>query len=387
MPTQDLLVSCRDSTWYRLFRYDVARETWRQELPEGSNIYILMPLPGDKGVLLAAARPYTGAASMRLLRDGEVTALRGGERERFFFPLWFPAPRLRDPLGQHVPVRLAGEGGQRRELALLDVDSCRAGSCEWQQVQDVPHWSPDGKQMVLEDNGNILLGPRDGTWRRVGHGSTAFWVDATTYGYLSGDHLVLARVGEEKPRPLLPLADLYVQAGVAEGGVLESVLADPAGSGTLAIFIRGYWGQDSYIFLLKRKDGTSWLAKPPQPDEITILMRTAEPVFGPPLSSFSPDGRWLFVHLGGMQNGREVLYDLAQSGAEPGADLPTFTLANYVPAQNHDWSADGRWLARLADDYVELVAPAHGPYRRFLAPPSHYRGARHCSSLAWVNPD
>ena len=386
-PSEGLLFVCRTGDVFEVQRYDPAGDTWSPVSLGGDNFYMLIPLPDDERAVLSGWQGNGGEPTV-LWRAGETISLRHPDPGRYFIPaVPMAAARVMDPRGQYLAAWVAEPGNFTAEMVLLDLESCRDGDCSWLPVPSVPRWSPDGRRLLAARNGDVWLGRRGETPQIIAAGRSPFWLDATAYGYLSDGDLVLARVDVDQPGLVLDLDILLSAADISGSPRVDHVLADPSGSGTLALFGDGFADGENVVLLLQRPGGpAAWLERPPQPDDLTVLYRTPDTVFGPFLSSFSPDGRWLTVQVAGENwtRGEFLIYDLLRRQVVARPRKSRLTFSGYFPAQNYDWTANGRWLARWADGHIDLIAPEHGPYRRFVTLPPSLAGSRNCPSLAWI---
>lgn len=386
-PDEDLLLACRTEEIFEIHRYDVTAGEWSPVEVDGDHFYMLVPLPGDESAVLSGWH-RTEAEPTVLWRAGESIPLRHPVPGRYFIPaVPMAAARIMDPLGQYLPVWVAEPGNFTSELVLLDLDACRDGDCNWLPVPSIPLWSPDGARLLAARNGNVWLGRRGDRPQVIAQGRLPFWLDDDVYGFFSGDDLVLARVDGTRRALVADLDALLAAAGVGELPAISHVLADPAGSGTLALFGDGFANRENFVLLLGRPgERANWIERPPQADDVTVLQRTRDTVFGIHLSSFSPDGRWLTVQVAGegWTRGEFLIYDLLQRQVVASPRKSRLTFSGYFPAQNYDWTAGGDWLARWADGHIDLIAPEEGPYRRFVTLPPALAGSRNCPSLAWI---
>jgi len=386
-PTEDLLLVCRTDDVFEVQRYDLAAGEWSPVQLSSDNFYMLIPLPGDERAVLSGWH-RSAAEPTVLWRTGETIPLRHPDPGRYFIPaVPMAAARVMDPRGQYLAAWVAEPGNFTSELVLLDLDSCRGNDCEWLPVPSVPLWSPDGARLLAARNDNVWLARRGERPRLIAQGHSPFWLDAMAYGYLSGGDLVLARVNGNQPDLTLDLDLLLAEAGIAGRPAVDHVLADPAGSGTLALFGNGSGRAENVVLLLQRPgERAAWMERPPQPPDLTVLHRTRDTIFGPLLSSFSPDGRWLIVQVAGegWTRGDFLIYDLLRQQLVASPRKSRLTFSGYFPAQNYDWTAGGGWLARWADGHIDLIAPEHGPYRRFVTLPPSLAASRNCPSLTWV---
>lgn len=392
LPKEDLLLACRTEDGFEVHRYDLAAGDWSPLRLDGDNYYILVPLPGDESVVLSGWQG-AGASEPTVLRDAAKTIpLRHPAAGRYFIPaVPLAAARMMDPRGQYLAVWVAEPGNFTSELVLLDLESCRRGDCRWTPTPGIPRWSPDGSRLLAARNNTIWLGARGGALEAasqiVAEGHSPFWLDEMTYGYLSGEQLILARAGGGRREVAVDLDVLLAGASAAGSPTVSHVMADPAGSGDLILFGDSDGGGENVVLLLQRPEGgAEWFERPPEQGDVTVLLRTPDTVFGPLLSSFSPDGRWLTVQEAGegWTRGEFLIYDLLGQQLVASPRKSRLTFSGYFPAQNYDWTGDGRWLARWADGYIDLIAPEQGPYRRFVTLPPSLAGSRNCPSLAWI---
>ena len=388
LPEEDVVLACRTGERFEMQRYDPGTGKWSPVTLNADNFYMIIPLPGDASAVLSGWQRSTAAEPTVLWRAGETIPLRHPVPGRYFIPaVPMAAARMMDPRGQYLAVWVAEPGNFTSELVLLDLESCQEGECRWRPAPGIPLWSPSGARLLAARNGKIWLGRRGEQMRIIADGRSPFWLDGATYGYLSGDEIVVA--GVEGDRRVLRVEVDFLLAEAAIGGALtvNHVVADPAGSGTLVLFGEGSDNREKVVVLLQRPGGNAgWMERPPQAGNVTVIERTADTVFGPRTSSFSPDGRWLTVQVAGEDwtRGEFLIYDLLRRQVVARPRKSRLTFSGYFPAQNYDWTANGRWLARWADGHIDLIAPEYGSYRRFVKLPPSLAGSRNCPSLAWI---
>lgn len=387
-PSEDLLLVCRAGEVFEAQRYDPAAGEWSPISLGGDNFYMFVPLPGDASVVLSGWHGGDAAVPTVLWQAGETIPLRHPIPGRYFIPaVPMAAARMMDPQGRYLPAWVAEPGNFTSELVLLDLDGCRDGRCEWLPAPGVPLWSADGARLLAARSGNIWLGMRGERLRMIAQGHSPFWLDATAYGYLSGGYLILAHVDGDHPYLTLDLAAFLAEADIGGSAVVNYVLADPGGSGALVLFGDGAGNRENVVLLLQREgEQAEWIERPPKPADVAVLLRTTDTVFGPLLSAFSPDGRWLSVQVAGegRTRGDFLVYDRLRRQVVASPRKSRLTFSGYFPAQNYDWTAGGDWLARWADGHIDLIAPEYGPYRRFVTLPPSLAGSRNCPSLAWI---
>lgn len=390
-PGQDLLLACYSEGQSYLYRYrsgidEVVKGI--QGVEEAAPFYLLIPLSGDERVILAQSRS-TPSAAPRLWQGREgVTLLQHPDSGQFFIPAR-PTFRRRalDPDGRFLPSWIFDYGTSRVRNVLLDLESCRDECTEWQELADgatFPNWAPDGGDLLWTQNRLVMRG-HPGAARAVARGSTAFWLDHETYGYLSDGTVFLAKRTDDRPMALLTTEHLLAaipEAGPGYGGSLNGIEAAPGGSGTLIFSVNGGISGDNYLILLDGHDTRRWQSGGPVVEDLSVLLQTGADIYPPPYSGFSPDGRWFAVRTRGnrRQDPELLVFDLKSLDPDPRLRLSATRFF-----ESYDWSADGRWLARPMSNYVLLVAP-EGPTLRYLFAPSGFDDWSECSSVAWIHP-
>jgi hypothetical protein len=194
----------------------------------------------------------------------------------------------------------------------------------------------------------------------------------------------MTSVAGEAPQPLLALAPLFERFDQFEPEDLVDVLPSPAEGSPLALIVGDAAGQRSAILLLQGMDSG-------QPYLTPLLAEGSRRVFAAPLSAFSPNGRWLVAHTSaivGGERGEFLLYDLVSGEQVVRALAPWWVQPGFLPAQQFAWSADGRWLARVATHQIDLLAPTEsGIYRQYVLPPATFPGGADCEAVGWVDRD
>ena len=375
-PQQALWLTCQDDNGQSgLFQFDGRGEELVKKSGGLDRHQVLIPAPGDEGVFLFDRNPDIASRLPPRLYDGVHMAPVAGELQ--------PAYSLpRDPQGRYLTVwRIAQSGRTIDGTALLDTAECAERSgCPLRTVSGLPFWSPDGQHLLLWETteNELLRSNRDAPARseRVAQGASwPFWLDEHTFGYVAdeGRRIYVAESGQQA-RPLLATGELLpVLQGRASDRNWQFASIIPAGDDALVGAVTLPGSSAHHFFLLEGARSEQRTLKD--------LLYVPQLVVASPESTISPDGRWLALHLY-PQVGLEVrfiLHDVQQNATVLDLQSPYFNAFHA-----HDWSADGRWLARLGSGYVEMLAPAHGEdgslYRRFV-PTSDMQ----CSSLAWAN--
>ncbi|MFW6070171.1 MAG: hypothetical protein ACOC9X_03910 [bacterium] len=391
-PEQDLVLACGDDQERAdIFRYSPEDERWQRglsgpELGQAADVSEVVGLPDGSGLLVSTWDPAAEAAALFLWRPEGVARL---QTDSTSFELH--SRRYVDPQGRYAGVwawnREHGDSG----YALLDLESCAAGSCSWEALAGWPVWSPDGQHFLynMDDNAvmhtPIVLRARDGlASRQFESGFQPFWLNDRVFGYLTGDELMLADVTGGQARAVMAFDELYAHLAddpSARSHVrVEHVLAVPAGSDAVLFILRNLSNGESFLVRLQG-DSQSWLEEPPAVETVEVLLETRDLFFGPPLTTISPGGRWMTLQTAGQGEGRFMIYDLEEDEIvledQPRSLQPT-TLT---------WSRGGEWLARLNGTHVELIAPDAGPFRWPLLPLSESsQRTPNCRDVAWVNP-
>jgi hypothetical protein len=237
--------------------------------------------------------------------------------------------------------------------------------------------------MSLEESSEIhRKAVTESEWKEIGRGSSPFWLDNQTYGFVGQEGISLATVGEDDPSLWLT-RDLLAQTRPPERPPFSlsfnQVFRHPLQPDHF-LLIAGTTGEKSELFIFGPESAEgAWSEREPVIRHLVTLPAWVSEI--PPLAGIVETGRpWLVLPF----SGEEIdlwLYDLAEeetllSGQGGYA---------YSLPQAFDWSGDGVWLARPSRDAVDLIAPGFRvdgrPYRRLLF---HDLGS--CSTVGWVNP-
>lgn len=357
-----------------------------QSFPAPSDQELLLSCYADGSPHLYRYHPDSGQLAQEPAEAEANLTLRDPERQHVFRPdVFSQVYSTLDAHGRFIAMQLMAYGPQMAFVPTTTGERCGEQCQEWQRSGAHPAWSPDGKELLWQQDGYVWRSG-GGDVRPVGAGSFPFWLDNGSYGYFSEEQVVLVRATDDVPQPLLKVEQLLEIAGSSEEaggrGRLTAIQADPSGSGALVFFVTLGPGQNYLLLLRRAEGGPSWFEQEPRPSDFSVLFKTQASIDSPPGSSFSPGGQW-FVATTGFSGdgppGRTIL-DLRGQGE---TRLVTFAPGRFHV--NYDWSDDDVWLAWPRQNYVELVAPGSGAARYFVSAPADQSQWRWCESVAWVN--
>lgn len=402
LPQQDLQLVCssndnlgREST--TLYRYNIATGEWLTELTQVS-LPVASPLPDDSGlVLLNFDEEPIG---LFIWQDGEISQEIDSEGNPFFsFGQVYPTGQL---LAYDI-----GESGDSATPQLIDLEQCEGNHCLVEEKPGLLAWSPDGHQTIVADpfllyfntlpvndrrflfNGRPVnqqpytLYRTNGSQRLpIGAGYEPFWIDNETYGYIrpsatGNPDIVIANTADDVPHILVTEDTLRFSLSddlnFAPNFHINYVQVDPHDPERLFILTTSGPGDSSqavHIFSL------NWRSR-----RFSLLL--TDTFLGIHTLNISPDGRWLVTNnwretfAGEPVNQSSIrLYDLAQHRSQ----LFVTVFPSFFPGFLYDWSADGHWLAMMADDdKIALTLPGTNYYEII----QHEYGP--CISLAWIN--
>lgn len=373
-PEQKLAVVCRSF----LARYGL----YTVELPDGrmtplarlsSRIPWGLPLPGDKGMAVFDRSGGETREPVELWQAGEMIQL---EPE-----LLAAGTAAADPQGRYLSAWRVGDGASENEAVLLDTAACSADAgCPLLPLPGLPVWSPDGEHFLLLDAlQGLVVGKRESWALEVVDGEairSPFWIDDSRYGYVAvdGRTLRLREMGTPAVRTLNIIDMQPVLRGSEEGRNWQFAEILPVAGDRLLVTLTLPHSQLRHFFLVSDAGGPQQAMEP-------ILYAPLHSILSPD-AMVSPDGRWLFAHLvaGEITNARFILYDLLEREIALDIDAPYFVGSHF-----NDWSADGRWMARLGRRFIEVLAPAEDGsgelFRHFISTDN-----LQCSAVAWVGP-
>lgn len=315
-----------------------------------------------------------------------------------------------DPTGELLTTIAFGQEDGVPSLHLIALSTCSESGCTSYPVYGAPTWSPDGTRAVLSGDPQVQLtllqlqdrvvaydsappqleliltsraaltghdsdSPADTL--ELGRGSAPFWLDETTFGFVSADtrtRIQLGSVDGGKLRTLL--TDVDLQAVLPEPFAddqmyIRYALPHPQHPDTLFITAFAVRTSRSHVFAYDVESGAlRWLMESDY---------TRNHALG-----LSPNGRYLLLTSlhddAPNPTGVILLHDLTT-----GATVPFATPnALFVPLL-YDWSADGNWMAFMSDEQtLALLAPdAEQPYLQLTGLSTD---GSTCYAPTWVNP-
>lgn len=436
LPAQDLQLVCRagDEQPAALFRYDLSAGSLQREYDFApGDAPVIAGLPGRDGVAVSGMQVDRTTQGPFIWRQGQAVDIAldttGGLR---LIPLP-PAPNRASQL--FASFSPFGTWPLYAELAADDCASRRP--CAADGLAGAPLWSPNREYRLLSIGESMPFWPdrrqpilylgdsEDEAVTLIGPGSSPFWLDEDTFGYvasqpdLSGQAIFLRDV---------------LSAGAASGGRVSSTgrAANTAAQNVAMGSSRGAASAELVVTdaaaLLTTTDleNMPFLSPVsekfidrvlPSPDGAALFIVTANPLNrgrvsyvieydvrsgnltgrfsfdGEPsdyrrLYRFSPDGRWLVVGMlrrHATPADPEAVWQLHLHGI---GDLATRGLTRIHevtiddPRQMEwriDWAADGRWLAITTNSYVRLLAPSEDYTLPLIFDDLV------CSAAVWVN--
>jgi hypothetical protein len=357
-------------------RYDLIADGWTQEMQF------------DSEAITVVGRFETGVVFYDIdpggfIDDGPMswTILpQSGERfdVEFDFPL---APMTTDDNAPGTAALLASSSEPTGSIyQLLDLSSCTAAGCEMTQLRRLPAWSPDGRYTLATLAASappfhVLLGNSTATaMREIDEGTLPFWLDETTFGYLThrDGRSVIVTANVDNPQfsqTLLSASDLLpalIQDKRPETVAIRRIAAAPPDGRWLFIEAITADLHNQYIFAFDRETGEITLRLHLDDQDRFIAFR------------FSPDGRYwtLTTHARNDLIGTNwalYLHDIAHNETKKLAFRPV-PFAEY----SYDWSADGRWLLKADSGVIQLINPDDDYFKLIF-----YDGAQ-CTSAVWL---
>ena len=381
LPAQDIQLLCKpviNSNVYlyrhTLMRYEPGDADWLVESADRRFLF-MAPLPDDNVVLLQERSYRLDQTRLLLWRAGkEIEFISEPDTSELF--------RV-DQVDAGLLLYSYGTGSRQVSFSLLDVASCEEKECQLFDLNGLPVWSPDGRSTIIADHaGWLWLGDEHGQVETaVSTGTAPFWIDNNRFGYIHLVGSLAAPPAEivmrsvhrpEKSEILLSLPELaaYLPPDVAlDDLVIRGTATHQAHPGRL--FLAAAFRQNvaaasegGFVFQFDMNTGELKL----------LLTLSSDPGFYKPFV-FSPDGRWLTIQ---SIAGSDAVWQLLLLEAATGRTVVVASDFSILhPA--YDWSADGRWLLRIDDGFMQLIAPDFD-YQEIIV---HDHVV--CNFAAWIN--
>ena len=347
------------SQW-NVFHYSLSTGAWnvvaQRTYPDQDSGFLIV-LPGGGYIIQDYLRDELLTARLLLWQEGQ-TFLIGEQTVNFDNALAAPYfPRELDPTGRYLVIGTSAD--LEDDWYILDRQRCEeATGCEMQPVLNVPIWSPDGGQALLEQP--LLNSP---TYRllyradesgqnlvEIGEGRAPFWLDETTYGYSRLNEggqaeLVVASSVDDEAQVWVEAADLIPLAPADRNWQelnIWNVWANPADPEMVILMTTPTGVQNSgpFDFFLVQGDAESgeepqleWLFSDEFPDLTGI-------------EAFSPDGRFLLA----SRRGSAIYF----------RDFETGNLVQFESSLGYymGWTPDGRYYIQRSDEALTLTSPS-----------------------------
>lgn len=390
LPDQDLLTVCTDLFGdSSLYRYDIEKNQAILLQEAQADSLFAVTLPNDNGFIAMKSAETLGVSY--LYQNGQTTIL--SDAEQFFYPTPIGIPAGRNLVLGAILNQMGGLNG----FAFVDGDNCDPAGCDYQFVDGLPTWSPNGLQyllLTLDENSLVTWPTADGP-QPLGQGFATFWFDNESYGYLSPDNvttpetersLMVASTANHTPRRLLAATDLqsFLPADDISSYLrFTAAMIHPADPQTLLLLANSTANLGrAYLFALHRPDTTqSWADLTVESLQIERLQSWPIQLLDFfPLSLSTTYNQWLTLALGDTDNTYLTLYDL-QSQQTILQTPVNFSFAFNIGI---DWSKDGQWFVRPGEGFLDLVMPAYpggpAPYHQLI-----FHNLGQCSLALWVD--
>lgn len=377
LPEQAMHLYCLSGTQHELLQYDWGNDGWlSQRSLDASLNGLISPLPSRDGLILYEHSSSIANQMWTVFRPNEAAVVIPVDLGSVFSTVHNNPISLGEKLltGHHDLDQ------NRFQFTLLDLDSCDVNACDSISLPGLPIWSPDSAHTIVnlmpDSNGyfQLSLGDSEGQLiKPIGSGSSPFWIDNETFGYLRTERanaeIVVTTMNDEILFRLAAdelLAALPEEAQDVDTLSIRQIMSHPANP-QLLIVDTAVPTQAQYIFAVNRLS-----------QEIELLLKLDDR-YGFIDFRFSPDGRWLtlttYDRLDPLDATWSVyLHDIEQRETT----LLAFNPIPY-PADSYDWSDDSRWFLKVEDGFITLVAPAYNYYKML------FFDAALCTSAVWVH--
>ncbi len=393
LPEQDIGLLCYLDGEERIafYRYDLAQATLQLEQLLNREVSVMAALPDDSGLAVWEAGYSDDLTNLFLWRDGVKTAVANNSGASAPAPV----PLRSDP--SHTKLLLAPADKGDRQYGLLDVAGCLHGDCALDTLDGYPAWSPDLAHMILlrsetfrahmaQASGDLLLIDNSGREREtLGVGSSPFWLDAETYGYVTdaGDGqrnaILTGKIGSAERETLLTIAILE-KDGVNETlRLIDFVARHPTNPDWLVLVtVDAESDETTFDWFKEAQPGATFFVYDLAAGEVVKAHPFVKNVGFNRSYRFSPNGRFLL--LGEGAEFRPTLLHLINT--ESGEAAALTLQARFLDSiyWYTDFSLDGDWLLVMDKDFIHILYPESPGYDMMIVPHSEP-----CETAVWVN--
>lgn len=402
LPDQDIQLLCQmgDEERMALYRYNLAANTMVLEQPLNRDADKMVALPDDNGIAVWEAT------------DDEPSLLRlslwvdGQKLDNSWYVQYADGhkPLHADPTNEKLI--LAPVDYEFSYFGLLDVSSCLGGTCSIETLEGYPIWSPDGEHIILlasntfsppetQAYGRLILA--DGSFNKIrtfAFGSSPFWLDDKTFGFISDEgegsrHTIVTGRVDEVTRDWDTLLTVEALTAVINDNrihlidfvapqpqnpnkfVIVTHVADEIEGIELVTSVDNASGQNVFIY--------DWVTEEILPIQPFVIGSVSSITY-----RFSPNGRFLLLQLFEISNNgagiesRDKVYviDLVDETVSSKVLQHIFERNIYWMT---DFTQDGEWLLVSDEHVLYLIHPETG-YERLIFPKT---GS--CKTAVWIN--
>lgn len=384
-PDQDIQLLCQIGGEERMafYRYNLAENETILEQPLNRFVDKMIALPNDNGLAVWEDEGEESLTQMFIWKDGEKSQIS-----------WDAAENAPSPVPLHVDptnskLILAPAQFDQMNYGLLDVPSCVEDSCQLETLVGYPIWSPDLAHMILLNGamlppheahtfGRLILADSAGEEiRPLSLGSSPFWLDADTFGFVPEEDegnrhtIVVGRIDDTDDQDwdvLLTVAELTAVLNDDHTRLIDFVSIDPQNPDQLVVVTSSQDKnvQTFFVYDLIKKEVVS-----------THSFSVKE---GRNQSyRFSPNGRFLLMsqyEFEGNQQNRLFIIDLANGetshlSLEPNPESSVHWVT--------DFSEDGEWLL-VSDESMLYLLLLGTDYHRLI-----FNETGACKTAVFVN--
>lgn len=394
LPKQNIALICQNlkTSGYELYTYDI--NTNRQELIGLAGFYnpYMQALPNDENFAVGYHNSSNTEAILMLWQDGTPTTIRW--RRAFDLPDSYPIGL--NPKGDLL--LLGGEGGVG---GVIDHERCQDdGGCGYETVDGLPHWSPNGRNTIVQSSVDIfgkgsggigILQVSDRRGQRpsrevlqttavlLGNGHSPTWISINEVAWVSEgaspeqQMILRSNIEDIAPEPVLSLDALRAalpDAFVYQDLAFNSILSHPLKSNHLLITTAVSNPNTAPNFLLEYDLET----------ETGRILDVFNSRLFPDLKvqKLSPNDRFgLITYFNQEREQNELLVYDFETGRQQ-----LYAMDKSYPRPTHwyaDWSADGAWLLTTQGGYLRIIAPEFD-YQQL-----RFFGDSECDVAVWLN--